>query len=94
MLRRPSATLRCVKLVLAWEALPGQVQIAIAYPVLTVLLFLLHLGPLSQPVGRAIFYGMFWAVPGTALRGHRDEERGREATRPAPSGSRRPKVSD
>jgi hypothetical protein len=56
-----------VKLVLAWEALPGQAQVAIAYPILTVLLFLLHLGPLSQPVGRAIFYGLFWAAPATAL---------------------------
>ena len=91
MLRRPSATLRCVKLVLAWEALPGQVQIAIAYPVLTVLLFLLHLGPLSQPVGRAIFYGMFWAVPGTALLviGTRNEAAKRRGQQPQDPDPRR-----
>jgi hypothetical protein len=77
-----------VKLVLAWEALPGQAQVAIAYPVLSVLLFLLHLGPLNQPVGRAIFYGMFWAVPGTALvvMGTRNEAAKRRGERPQDPG--------
>jgi hypothetical protein len=77
-----------VKLVLAWEALPGQVQIAIAYPLLSVILFLFHLGPLSQPVGRAIFYGLFWAVPATALLviGSRNEAAKRRGQRPQDPG--------
>jgi hypothetical protein len=77
-----------VKLVLAWEALPGQAQIGIAYPVLTALLFLLHLGPLDQPVGRAIFYGLFWAVPATALLviGTRNEASKRRGERPQDPG--------
>ena len=89
MVRRASATLRCVKLVLAWEALPGQVQIAIAYPVLTFLLFLLHIGPFQQPVVRAIFYGMFWAVPATALLviGTRNEAAKRRGQTPQDPGS-------
>jgi len=48
-----------------WESLEGGVQAAIAYPPLAVVLFLIHLGPLHQPVGRAIGYGIFWAIPAT-----------------------------
>ena len=68
----------------AWEGLAGQVQVAIAYPVLTVLLFLLHLGPLNQPTGRAIFYGLFWAIPATALvvMGTRNEAAKRRGEQP------------
>jgi hypothetical protein len=33
--------------------------------VLSVILFFAHLGPLHQPVGRAIGYGIFWAIPAT-----------------------------
>jgi hypothetical protein len=53
-------------LIRRWEALEGGQQAAIAFPILAVLLFLLHLGPLSQPLGRSIVYGLFWAVPATA----------------------------
>ncbi len=56
-----------MKLLLLWERLPAPAQIVIGFPVLTALLFLFHLGPLSQPPVRAIFYGVFWAIPGTAL---------------------------
>ena len=51
-----------MKLLLAWERLPGMVQFLLAMPVTAVLLFLLHLGPLNQPPGRALFYGVFWGV--------------------------------
>jgi hypothetical protein len=53
------------KLLLRWEALEGGKQAALALPVLSVLLFLIHIGPLHQPVGRAIGYGIFWAIPAT-----------------------------
>ena len=53
------------KLLLRWESLEGGKQAALALPVLSVVLFLIHLGPLHQPVGRAIGYGIFWAIPAT-----------------------------
>lgn len=53
------------RLLLAWEALPGQKQIAIAFPVLFVLLFLLHITLLNQPFGRSVLYGVFWGVVAT-----------------------------
>jgi hypothetical protein len=45
-----------------WERLPVPAQVAIAFPTLAVLLFLFHLGPLSQPPIRAAFYGVFWSL--------------------------------
>jgi hypothetical protein len=48
-----------------WESLEGGKQAALAMPVLSVILFFAHLGPLHQPVGRAIAYGIFWAIPAT-----------------------------
>jgi hypothetical protein len=53
------------KLLLRWEALEGGHQAALALPVLAFILFLIHIGPLHQPVGRAIGYGIFWAIPAT-----------------------------
>jgi hypothetical protein len=53
------------RLVVWWESLEGGKQAAIALPVLSVLLFFAHLGPMHQPVGRAIGYGIFWAIPAT-----------------------------
>lgn len=53
------------RLVLWWESLEGGKQAAIALPILSFVLFLAHLGPLHQPVGRAIGYGIFWAIPAT-----------------------------
>jgi hypothetical protein len=52
---------------LKWESLDGQVQILIAFPVLVVLLFILHITLFRQPVARGALYGVFWAVPGTYL---------------------------
>jgi hypothetical protein len=53
------------RLLLAWEALNPGVQIAIAFPALFVVIFLLHLGPLNQPLSRALVYGIFWGVAAT-----------------------------
>jgi hypothetical protein len=54
------------RLLVAWEGLPTGAQIAIAFPVLVVLLFLLHVTLFNQPTGRGVFYGVFWAIPATA----------------------------
>ncbi len=53
------------RLLLRWEALPAQTQIMITFPVLVVVLFFVHIGPLNQPLGRGAFYAVFWAVLGT-----------------------------
>jgi hypothetical protein len=53
------------RLLLRWEALPAQTQIMITFPVLVVLLFFIHIGPLNQPLARGAFYAVFWAVLGT-----------------------------
>ena len=54
------------RLLAAWESLPGPAQILVAYPLLTVVFFLLHVGPFGLSPTRSLFYGVFWAVPGTA----------------------------
>ena len=43
-------------LLLKWESLPGQTQIAIAFPVLVVLLFFVHITLLRQPAVRGALY--------------------------------------
>ena len=53
------------RLLLRWEALPAQTQILITFPVLVVVLFFVHIGPLNQPLGRGAFYAVFWAILGT-----------------------------
>jgi hypothetical protein len=54
-----------LRLMRPWERLSVPMQIAIAFPTLSVLLFLLHLGPLNQPPIRAAFYGVFWSTLAT-----------------------------
>jgi hypothetical protein len=54
-----------LRLMRPWERLPVPAQVAIAFPTLSVLLFLFHLGPLGQPLIRAIFYGVFWSILAT-----------------------------
>jgi len=56
-----------MKLLLAWERLPVPAQVAIAFPVLVLVLFAFHLGPLGQPVTRAVFYGFFWSILATPV---------------------------
>jgi len=56
-----------MKLLLAWERLPVPAQAGIAFPLLVVILFLFHLGPLGQPFVRAVFYGFFWSVLATPV---------------------------
>jgi hypothetical protein len=71
-----------------WERLPVPVQAAVAFPVLAVVLFLFHLGPLNQPVVRAAFYGVFWSVLFTpililATQNELRKRRDRDADRPS-----------
>lgn len=50
-----------------WEALSARAQGAIAFPVATVLMFFIHIGPFNQPLGRAVGYALFWGAILTAL---------------------------
>ena len=50
-----------------WENLEFGVQLVIAYPVMVVVVSLLHLTALAQPLWRSIVYGLFWALPATFL---------------------------
>lgn len=45
--------------VLWWEALDTWKQLALSFPVFAVATFALNIGPLNQPLGRSIFYGLF-----------------------------------
>jgi hypothetical protein len=71
-----------LRLIAPWERLSIPVQIVIAFPTLTVLLFLLHLGPLNQPLLRAAFYGVFWSIlatPAVILATRNELQKRREA---------------
>jgi hypothetical protein len=46
------------RLLLRWEALETWVRLAVSFPLLTGLLFLLNLGPLSQSPLRSLLYGL------------------------------------
>jgi hypothetical protein len=50
-----------------WEALPGQVQVGITYPVTAVLLFIFHIVVFDLSAVRSAFYALFWAVMATAI---------------------------
>ena len=49
-----------------WEGLSGPVQLAVVFPVVTAAVFLLHVAFLNLSLTRSFFYGVFWAIPGTA----------------------------
>jgi hypothetical protein len=42
-----------------WEGLDTWKQLVISFPVLTVFMLLVNLGPFSQPLWRSILYGIF-----------------------------------
>jgi hypothetical protein len=67
-------------IVLWWESLETWRQLAISFPVLAVLTFLLNIGPFYQPLGRSIFYGLFEGgvlagLLAVATRAERDRRR-------------------
>lgn len=50
-------------LVRRWEGLDMGVQFVIAWPVLTVIISIIHWTALNQPLWRGALYGVFWALP-------------------------------
>jgi len=50
-----------------WEELHVGVQIALAFVISTLVLWVGHILLLNQPLGRGFLYGVFWAVPLTAI---------------------------
>ncbi|TMD90984.1 MAG: hypothetical protein E6I73_05705 [Chloroflexi bacterium] len=47
------------RLLLWWESLETWRQLAISFPIFAALMFLINIGPFSQPLLRSIFYGLF-----------------------------------
>jgi hypothetical protein len=47
------------KLLRRWEGLETWKQLALSFPVMAVLMFLINIGPFNQPILRSIFYGLF-----------------------------------
>ncbi|MGA0121875.1 MAG: hypothetical protein ACO3KD_02550 [Gaiellales bacterium] len=76
-------------LVRRWEDLEFGVQVALAYPVLVVLVSVLHWTALAQPFMRGFIYGLFWALPATFLVAvaSQNERRKRRERERAESGS-------
>jgi NADH:ubiquinone oxidoreductase subunit 3 (subunit A) len=52
---------------LRWEALPGQVQVFVTYPVMVALLFPFHVIVFDLAWVRSLFYALFWGIPATAI---------------------------
>jgi hypothetical protein len=50
-----------------WEALPGQVQVFITYPIAVALLFPFHVIVFDLAWVRSLFYAFFWGIPATAI---------------------------
>ncbi len=50
-----------------WEELHVGVQIALAFVISMLVLWVGHILLLNQPLGRGFLYGVFWAVPLTAI---------------------------
>jgi hypothetical protein len=42
-----------------WERLETWRQLALSFPVLSLFMFLVNVGPFNQPILRSIFYGLF-----------------------------------
>ena len=54
-------------LIMQWEDLHIGVQAAVAFVVSFVLLVIAHIALLNQPLGRALWYGLFWGVLATVI---------------------------
>ena len=61
---RPSPPPRLVQ---RWEGLEPGKQFVIAFPVLIVLISIVHWTALNQPLWRGALYGLFWAFPAAFL---------------------------
>ncbi len=49
-----------------WEDLHIATQVAVLFPVATLVLWVVHIALLNQPVGRGLAYGVFWGFLATA----------------------------
>jgi hypothetical protein len=54
-------------LITRWEDLHIGVQAAAAFVVSFVLLVIAHIALLNQPLGRALWYGLFWGAIATVI---------------------------
>lgn len=73
-----------------WEGVEPGKQFVVSYPVMVVLLSIVHWTILNQPGYRGALYGLFWALPAAILivvgtqgeRRKREERREREGEPP------------
>jgi hypothetical protein len=56
---RSTAPQRVPRLVLWWESLETWHQLLMSFPILSVLMLVINIGPFNQPLLRSIFYGLF-----------------------------------
>ena len=56
---RSTAPQRAPRLVLWWESLETWHQLLMSFPILSVLMLVINIGPFNQPLLRSIFYGLF-----------------------------------
>jgi hypothetical protein len=54
-------------LITQWEDLHIGVQAVVAFVVSFVLLVIAHIALLNQPLGRALWYGLFWGAIATVI---------------------------
>jgi hypothetical protein len=74
-----------------WEDLHVAAQLAVAAPILVVVLWVAHVVLLAQPLGRGLAYGVFWGLLATGVVvGASRSERARREARERGSGPRRP----
>jgi len=56
---RSTAPQRVPRLILWWESLETWRQLLISFPILSVVMLVINIGPFNQPLLRSIFYGLF-----------------------------------
>ena len=56
---RSTAPQRVPRLVLWWESLETWHQLLMSFPILSVLMLVINIGPFNQPLLRSIIYGLF-----------------------------------
>jgi hypothetical protein len=56
---RSTTPQRVPRLVLWWESLETWHQLLMSFPILSVLMLVINIGPFNQPLLRSIFYGLF-----------------------------------
>ncbi len=74
------------RLLRRWEGLDLGLQFLIAYPVMVVVISVLHWTALNQPILRGVIYGVFWALPASflvAIASQNEARKRREAARTA-----------